>query len=99
MEFIFESYLDNYNWHCCVRSIVLKMRDEVASILAAMHDINKATENSHVKTNLVHTFHQMQKVRVLPVSNFKDILMADKYQVAQKQVDSVGDKKPWYPIP
>ena len=63
-EFISESYSDNYDWHYHVRSTVLRMKDDVASILMAMHDINKASENSHVKTNLVHTLHQMQKVGV-----------------------------------
>ena len=59
----------DYNWHYRVRTIVLKTREDVASILTAMHDINKAIENSHVKTNFVHTLHCMQKVRPLPVSS------------------------------
>ena len=98
-EFISESYLNDYEWHYHVRSIVLNTKDDVASILTAMHDINKATENSHVKTNLVHTLHRMQKVGLLPVASFKDMLMAEKLQVAQKQVDSIEAKKPWYSIP
>ena len=64
-----------------------------------MHDINKATKNSHVKTNLVHTLHRMQKVGLLPVASFKDMLTAEELQVAQKQADSMESKKPWYPIP
>ena len=98
-EFISESYLDNYDWHYRVRSIVLNTKDDVASILTAMHDINKATENSHVKTNLVHTLHRMQKVGLLLVASFKDMLTAEELQVAQKQADSIEAKKPWYPIP
>ena len=37
-EFISETYVDNYNWHYRVRSIVLNTKDDVASILTAMHD-------------------------------------------------------------
>ena len=71
-EFISQCYQDNLNWHYRVRSIVLNTKDDVASILTAMHDINKATKNSHVKTNLVHTLHRMQKVGALPVLSFHD---------------------------
>ena len=81
-----------------MRSIVLNTKDDVASILTAMHDINKATENSHVKTNLVHTLHRMQKVGTLPVLSFRDWLTPEELLAAQKQVESTGDKKPWYPI-
>ena len=68
------------------------------SILTAMHDINKATKNLHVKTNLVHTLHCMQKVGVLLPICFRDLLTPDEVQAAQKLADSV-DKKPWYNIP
>ena len=85
--------------HYRVRTIVLKTRDDVASILTAMHDINKATVNSHVKTNFVHTFHCMQKVGLLPVSSFHDLLSVEEMITAKKVVDFVGEKKPWYPIP
>ena len=93
-----ESYSNDYEWHYRVRSIVLSTKDDVASILTAMHDINKATENSHIKTNLVYSLHQMQQVGLLPVSSFKDMLTAKELQVAQKQADSTEAKKPWYPI-
>ena len=79
--------------------IVLKTREDVASILTAMHDINKAIENSHVKTNFVHTLHHMQKVGLLPVSSFHDLLSAEEIIAAKKIAESVGEKKPWYPIP
>ena len=63
-----------------------------------MHDINKATKNSHVKTNLVHTLHRMQKVGVLSPICFRDLLTLDEVQAAMKLANSV-DKKPWYSIP
>ena len=63
-----------------------------------MHDINKATENSHVKTNLVHTLHRMQKVGVLSPICFWDLLTPDEVQAALKLADSM-DKKPSYSIP
>ena len=63
-----------------------------------MHDINKATENSHIKTNIVHTLHRMQKVGVLSPMCFRDLLTPDEVQAALKLADSV-DKKPWYNIP
>ena len=97
-EFISETYSDNYNWHYRIRSIVLNTKDDVASILIEMHDINKATENSHVKTNIVHTLHRMQKVGVLSLACFCDLLTPDEVQAALKLADSV-DKKPWYNIP
>ena len=98
-EFIAQSHSTYYNWHYRVRTIVLQTREDVASILTAMHDINKATKNSHMKTNFVHTLHRMQKVGLLPVSSFHDLLSAEEMVVAKKIADSVGEKKPWYPIP
>ena len=97
-KFISQCYQDNLNWHYRVRSIVLNTKDDVASILIAMHDINNAIENSHVKTNLVHTLHRMQKVEVLPVLSFRNWLTPEELVAAQKQAESTGDKKPWYPI-
>ena len=57
MEFITRNYESNYDWHYRVRSIVLCKHDDVTSILTAMHGINRSTENSHVKSNIVHTLH------------------------------------------
>jgi hypothetical protein len=86
-------------WHYRVRSIVLQTKDAVADTLTAMHDINKATENSHVKSNLVHILHRMQKVGVLPLSEFKHILTAEELEQARLQAMSTAEKKPWYRIP
>jgi hypothetical protein len=49
------------DWHYCVRSIILDLKNGVTDCLMAMHNINKAIENSHVKSNLVYILHQMQK--------------------------------------
>ena len=64
-----------------------------------MHDINRATENSHVKTNLVHTLHRIQKVGTLPVDEFKCILSAKEIQAAKNSLLSNKENKPWYNIP
>ena len=54
--------------------MVILTKNDVISILIAMHDINNTTKNSHVRTNLVHTLHRMQKVGTLPPSSFKTLL-------------------------
>ena len=64
-----------------------------------MHDINRATENSHVKTNLDHTLHRMQKVGTLPVDEFKIIMSAEEIQAAKNALLSNKENKPWYNIP
>jgi hypothetical protein len=63
-----------------------------------MHDINKATENSHVKSNLVHMLHRIQKVGQLLLSEFKDILTAEDMEQAKLELNK-PDKKTWIPIP
>ena len=79
--------------------IVLKTRDDVTCILTAMYNINKATKNSHVKTNFVHTLNRMQKVGGLPVLSFHNLLTVEEMLAAKKVAESVGKKKPWYLIP
>jgi hypothetical protein len=85
-------------WHYRVRSILLRTKDAVTDALTSMHDINKATENSHVKSNLVHTLHRMQTVGKLDLVEFKDILTAKEYEQA-KADNAKGEKKTWYHIP
>ena len=65
------------------------------SALTTMHHINKATENSHVKTNLVHTLLQMRKVGTLEI-NFKDLLTLDEMAVASKLAKDKNKNKSWY---
>ena len=98
-EFIHQAHLNDLDWHFRVRTIVLRTLDNVTNVLTAMHDINRATENSHVKTNLVHTLHRMQKVGTLPVDEFKCILSAEEIQAAKNSLLSNKENKPWYNIP
>jgi hypothetical protein len=63
-----------------------------------MHDINKATKNSHVKSNLVHMLHRIQKVGQLPFTRFKDILTSEEMEQAKLELQK-PEKKTWIPIP
>ena len=64
-EHILQAHSDDLDWHYRIRSIVLRTTNSTTSIITAMQDINKAIENSDVKTNLVHTLHRMRKVGTL----------------------------------
>ena len=96
MEFIAQSYPHDIHWHYRVRSNVLHTKGNVANSLTPMHDINKATENSHVKTNLVHTLHHMRKVGQLEVSNFKDLLSPEEMTAAVEREKDEKDTGSWY---
>ena len=98
-KFIHQAYPNDLEWHFCVRTIVLRTLDNVTNVLTAMHDINRATKNSHMKTNLVHTLHRMQKVGTLPVDEFKSILSTKEIQAAKNALLSNKENKPWYNIP
>ena len=98
-EFIRDAYHNDLDWHFRVRSIVLQTLDNVTSIFTIMHDINRAIENSHVKTNLVHILHWMQKVGTLLFDKFKDVLSPDELLAAKNATKSVNQNKPWYNIP
>ena len=98
-EFISVAHPNDLDWHFHVRTIVLHTLDNVINILTAMHDINRATENSYVKTNLVHTLHRMQKVGTLSVEEFKGVLSPDKLMAAKNATESINQNKPWYNIP
>ena len=52
---------------------MIRTKEDPASILTAMHNINRATENSHVKMNLVHTLHRMRKVGTLDVNKIQEL--------------------------
>ncbi|KAG0631975.1 hypothetical protein M758_1G295400 [Ceratodon purpureus] len=97
-EFIRKSHKQDLEWHYMVRSIVLRTAENVTDVLTAMHDINKSNENSHVKQNLVHTLHRMQKVGTLPLEKFKDILTSEEMAAAKKQQEVPLEKRPWYPL-
>ena len=98
MEFISKVHPNDLDWHFCVRTIVLHTLDIITNVLTAMDDINQAIENLHVKTNLVHTLHRMQKVGTLHVEEFKDVLSLDELVAAKNAIESINQKKPWYNI-
>ena len=79
--------------------IVLHTLDNVTNVLTTMHDINRATKNSHVKTNLIHILHSMQKVGTLSVEEFKGVLSPDELIVVKNATESINQNKPWYNIP
>ena len=78
---------------------MLQTKGNVTNSLTAMHNINKATENSHVKTNLVHTLHRMRKVGRLEVSNFKDLLSPEEMTAMVEREKDEKDIGPWYILP
>jgi hypothetical protein len=56
-----------------------------------MHSMS--TENSHVKTNMVHTLHRIKAIRTQPIESFKDLLSEDEYQ---KCLNNPKKSKTWY---
>lgn len=66
--------------------------------LASMHDINKAIENSHMKSNLVHMLHCIQKVGQLSLTKFKKILTSEEMEQAKLELQK-PKKRTWIPIP
>jgi hypothetical protein len=89
---------EELEWHYRVRSILLLTKDSVTDALTSMHDINKSTENSHVKSNLVHTLHRMQTVGKLPLGEFQKWLGYDDYEAAKIE-NAKPDNRRWYPLP
>jgi hypothetical protein len=86
------------DWHYKVWSITLQTRDSITDALTSMHDINKSTENSHVKSNLVHTLHWIQTVGRLDLSEFQKYLGHDDYEAAKVE-NTKADKRTWYRLP
>ena len=99
MEHILQTYSNDLDWHYRVRSIVLRTKDSTTSIITAMHHINKATESSHVKTNLVHTLHRMRKVGTLEYTQFKGLLTDNEFEATKKQFENNKENCPWYCLP
>jgi hypothetical protein len=73
-------YKGDFDWHYRVRSIVLDSKNGITDYLTAMHDINKTIEKSHVKSNLVHILHRMQKVGSLPAREFESLLTPKEFE-------------------
>jgi hypothetical protein len=97
-DHIYKVHRNELSWHYRVRSIVLHTQDAVTDTLNSMHDINKATENSHVKSNLVHMLYRINKVGQLPLSEFTSILTPEEMEQAKLELNK-PDKKTWIPIP
>ena len=98
-EHILQGHSDNLDWHYRVRSIVLRTKDTTTSTITAMHNINKDIENSHVKTNLVHTLHRIRKVGTLEYTQFKGLLTDDKFEAAKKHFKNNKENRLWYCLP
>ena len=100
MDFISRTYPEDPEWHYAVGAMVLRTAKNVTSLLNAMHDINKATENSHVKSNLVHVLFRMQQLGKLSIDQFSSIYTAEELEATWKVLSSTdGKPKPWYKIP
>jgi hypothetical protein len=84
----------DFEWYYRMRSIVLDSKNGITDCLTAMHDINKATENSHMKSNLVHILHRMQKIGSLPAREFKSLLTLEDFEQALAHAESTSEKKP-----
>lgn len=59
MSHINRLHSDDPIWHIAVDTILLETKRRVGAAMQVMHDINKHTKNSHVKTNLVHTLYRV----------------------------------------
>ena len=53
------------------------------------------TEDSHVKTNIVHTLFRVQKYGLMPLEQFHDILTPAEIKRCKK---SQNAKKTWYSL-
>ena len=54
----------------------------------------RQTENSHVKTNLVHTLYWVQKYGVLELEKFKELLSPE-----EERACLANSRKSWYSMP
>ena len=55
----------------------------------------RSTEDSHVKTNLVHTLYRVQKYGLLPIERFKEMLRPSELRMCGAQ----KARKTWYSMP
>ena len=56
--------------------------------------IARQTENSHVKTNLVHTLYRVQKYGVFELEKFKELLSPE-----EERACLANSRKSWYSMP
>ncbi len=65
-------------------------------ILTNIISINcRSTEESHVKTNLVHTLYRVQKYGLLPIERFNEMLRPSEL----KRCGAPKTRKTWYTMP
>ena len=57
--------------------------------------ISRHTEDSHVKTNTVHTLFRVQKYGLMPLEQYQDILTPTDIKRCKK---SQNAKKTWYSL-
>jgi hypothetical protein len=55
----------------------------------------KSTENSHVKTNMVHTLHRIKATGMQPLESFKEMLTKEEYSKCQTNPMRT---KTWYQL-
>ena len=55
----------------------------------------RSTEDSHVKTNLVHTLYRVQKYGLLPIERFQEMLRPSELRMCGAQ----KARKTWYSMP
>lgn len=55
----------------------------------------RSTENSHVKTNMVHTLHRIKATGMQPLESFKELLTPDEF--AKCEINPMRGKT-WYPL-
>ena len=56
--------------------------------------IARQTENSHMKTNLVHTLYRVQKYGVFELEKFKELLSPE-----EERACLANSRKSWYSMP
>ena len=56
--------------------------------------LSRQTENSHVKTNLVHTLYRVKKYGVMDIDKFQELLTPEELKSCQQY-----NRKSWYSIP
>ena len=67
----------------------------IFSKLTFIFDYIRSTENSHVKTNMVHTLHRIKAIGLQPLESFKDILTLEEFL---KYESNLMRGKTWYPL-
>lgn len=58
-------------------------------------DLSRSTENSHVKTNMVHTLHRIKATGMQPLESFKEMLTKEEYR---KCLTNPMRSKTWYQL-